>query len=101
MKYLLRKLIKPTVIITLSVCSAGCANLIGGFVDGLLESKEEARQRQQDPAVMIEKIDRERAEETAQDIQRQNQKEEAARKKQFDDLLQRQLEQQQLPKSDH
>ncbi len=66
-----------------------------GFFEGLFEpkeTKEEAKRKQQDPSVMIKEIEQKRWEETLKDIQRQNEKEEAAKKKQFDELFQKQLQ---------
>lgn len=88
-----------------SLCIAGCANIakdiVEGIPDNLFESKEDAKRKQQNPASMIEEIDKERHEETIRDITVQNDKEETAEKEKFNQMFQRQLQIQQeqtLPK---
>lgn len=102
---MLRGRVSIIAVIIHSLCIAGCANIAKNIVEGIpnsfFESKEEAKRKQQNPAFMIEEIDKERHEETLRDIAVQNDKEETAKKEEFNEMFQKQLQKQQkqtLPK---
>lgn len=82
-------------IFTLSYCLICCkdnpikTNNGGFYFDHI--SNEEFKQRQQDPSLMIQEIERERRSETLNDMKKQDGKEQADRNKKLNDLLDKQL----------
>ncbi|MDU0458783.1 MAG: hypothetical protein RW306_08635 [Geobacteraceae bacterium] len=96
---MLGTLLDRITLIAICFCVTGCAEIAKSFVEGipdsLIESNAEAKRKQQDRALAIEEIDRKRQEENLRDIERQNKREEAAKKKQFDEMFQKQMQKQQ------
>ena len=68
---------------------SGCDTLFGLLTPH--ETEREIRRNHEDPGRMTEKIDLERSLETTRDVDRQNEKDEAARNRQFNEMFEKQL----------
>jgi hypothetical protein len=68
---------------------SGCDTLLGLLTPH--EVEREIRSNHEDPGRMTEKIDLERSLETSRDVDRQNEKDDAARIRQFNERFEKQL----------
>jgi hypothetical protein len=84
------------VILAACLCLSGCEIIGECLIDNALTSQKhrdaEWKRKHQDPKIMNEEAEREVKADTNSDIQRQEQKDAVARKKQFDDSFEKQLQ---------
>lgn len=75
---------------------SGCESFIGSVIENAVTPQKardaEWKRHHQNPGIMIEEAERDAKAEHALDIQKQEKKDAAARKKQFDESLEKQLQ---------
>ncbi len=79
------------IIVAFSFCLSSCEPIIGNIVTPAKDREREVQLNHQNPSRMIEKIDQDRSIDNSQDIHRQKQKEDAARVKQLNELIDKNL----------
>lgn len=88
------KLLQRITLIALCLCVTGCSevatNMLESSLDSILESETDIKERHENPALIIQKIEDDRREETLRIIEKQNLAEEAEKKKKFNEMFEKQ-----------
>ena len=86
-------LIYITITIAFSLCLSGCESIFESLIFPK-ETEKKFRLNQQDPSRMIRKIDQDRASQNKEDIERQKKKDDSAKEKELNELIEKNLRRQ-------